>query len=56
MRIEQFRPISLENCSFKIITKILATRISIVMDRLINHTQTAFIKDRNIHDNIICAQ
>jgi uncharacterized protein YpiB (UPF0302 family) len=26
------------------------------MDQLINHTQTSFIKGRNIHDNIICAQ
>jgi Reverse transcriptase (RNA-dependent DNA polymerase) len=56
MRIEQFRPISLINYSIKIITNIQATRISMVMDQLINHTQTTFIKGKNIHDNIICAQ
>jgi hypothetical protein len=27
-----------------------------IMDKLIDHTQSAFIKDRCIYDNIICAQ
>jgi Reverse transcriptase (RNA-dependent DNA polymerase) len=54
--IKQFRPISLINYSFKIIIKILANRLSFVMEKLIGETQTAFIRGRNIADNIICAQ
>jgi Reverse transcriptase (RNA-dependent DNA polymerase) len=46
-KIEHFRPISF---------KLLANRISIVIDTLIDNSQTTFIKGRNIHDNITCAQ
>jgi Reverse transcriptase (RNA-dependent DNA polymerase) len=41
--INQFRPISLINCSFKIITKILACRLARILDKLIGPTQTTFI-------------
>lgn len=54
--IKQYRPISLINCSFKIITKILANRLATVMDFLIAQTQTAYIKGRIIFDNIVCVQ
>jgi Reverse transcriptase (RNA-dependent DNA polymerase) len=54
--IKYFRPISLINYSFKIITKILANILANVMDKLIGETQTAFIRGRNMTDNIICAQ
>jgi Reverse transcriptase (RNA-dependent DNA polymerase) len=54
--IDKFRPISLINCSLKIITKFLANRLSSVIDTLIDFSQIIFIKDKNIHDNIICAQ
>lgn len=54
--IKHFLPISLINCSFKIITKIMAMRLEKVMNFLIDHTQTAFIKGRIIFDNIDCAQ
>lgn len=45
--LKQFRPISLINCSFKIITKIVANRVSKVMDFLIDQNQAAFIQGRN---------
>jgi Reverse transcriptase (RNA-dependent DNA polymerase) len=54
--IKQFRTISLINYSFKIITKILASRLATVVDHLIGPTQTAFIKGRNITANIVSAQ
>lgn len=50
-----FCPISLINSSLKIISKILATRLSKVIDSLIESTQSAFIAGRCILDNIVAA-
>jgi Reverse transcriptase (RNA-dependent DNA polymerase) len=47
--------ICLINFSFKIITKLLVVRLTTVMDSLIDSTQTAYIKDRLIMDNVVCA-
>jgi Reverse transcriptase (RNA-dependent DNA polymerase) len=52
--ITNYRPISLINCSFKIITKLLADILALVMDSLIDQSQTAYIKGRLIMDNVIC--
>lgn len=51
-----FRPISLINSSLKIISKILASRLSTVMDSLVDHAQSAFLKGRCILDNIASAE
>jgi Reverse transcriptase (RNA-dependent DNA polymerase) len=51
--ITQFRPISLINYSFKIITKLLSNRLAPVMDKLISPTQTTYIKGINIMDNVV---
>lgn len=53
--IKNYRPISLINCSFKIITKLLTNRLAKIIDPLIDDSQAAFIKGRLIGDNIICA-
>ncbi|XP_026443572.1 uncharacterized protein LOC113343651 [Papaver somniferum] len=53
--IKDFRPIGLSNFFFKIITKILATRLGTVLNRLISEEQVAFMKGRNIHENIALA-
>lgn len=53
--IDQFRPISLINCSFKLITKLLTNRLAQVISPLINDSQAAFIKGRLIGDNIVIA-
>jgi Reverse transcriptase (RNA-dependent DNA polymerase) len=52
--IKDFHPISLLNCSFKIFTKILTNRLH-VLDWLIGVNQHAFLKGRNIVDNVIAA-
>jgi Reverse transcriptase (RNA-dependent DNA polymerase) len=53
--IKNYRPISLINYSFKIITNLVANRLATVMDYLIDSTQTVYIKDRSIMDNVVCA-
>jgi Reverse transcriptase (RNA-dependent DNA polymerase) len=43
------------NCSVKNITKVLTERLAPLMDSLISHTQTAYIKGKYILDNVVCA-
>lgn len=51
--VSDFRPISLINSSFKILLKVLANRISSVIDLLVSNNQSAFVKGRNISDGIL---
>jgi hypothetical protein len=53
-KIQQFRPICLLNCLYKLITKTLTFRMESVTDKLIHKTQTAFMKNRNIMTGIVC--
>jgi hypothetical protein len=48
--VGDFRPISLLNNSMKIITKLLANRLQIVMTSLVHKNQYGFIKGRTIQD------
>jgi len=50
-----FRPIALANFQFKIVTKILADRLSLITMHIISPEQRGFIRDRNISDCIIMA-
>ncbi|XP_026458497.1 uncharacterized protein LOC113358992 [Papaver somniferum] len=47
--------IGLSNFFFKIFTKILATRLGTVLGNLVSEEHVAFIKGRNIHENISLA-
>ncbi|XP_026399658.1 uncharacterized protein LOC113295544 [Papaver somniferum] len=53
--LRNFRPISLSDFFFKIFTKILATRLGSVLGNLVSEEHVAFMKGRNIHENISLA-
>ena len=51
--IRQFRPIALINVIFKFVAKAYAMRMSLISHRIVDHSQTAFIKRRCIHEGIL---
>ncbi|XP_057418408.1 uncharacterized protein LOC130712598 [Lotus japonicus] len=55
-RVSQFRPISLCNTSYKVVTKLLASRISKVLPNLISPNQASFVKGRSTMDNVLIFQ
>ncbi|KAG7579199.1 hypothetical protein ISN45_Aa03g033600 [Arabidopsis thaliana x Arabidopsis arenosa] len=54
--ITQFRPISLCNVLFKVITKVMVLRLKPVMAKLIGPAQSSFIPGRLSIDNIVVVQ
>jgi hypothetical protein len=53
--VNHFRPISLCNIIYKIISKILANRFKLLLHHFIFPLQSAFVPSRNIQDNSILA-
>jgi hypothetical protein len=53
--MKKFRPISLGNCSLKIITKAMTNRVSPIGNRIIAKNQIAFIKSRYILESVVAA-
>ena len=52
----RFRPISLCNSAYKIITKILSTRLKPLLSSLISENQGGFLPNRHISDSILLVQ
>lgn len=50
--LDQYQPIALSNFKFKIISKILADMLVILMPNLVSHEKQGFIQGRHIHDYI----
>ena len=49
-KISDFRPISLVGSLYKILAKVLANRLKVVLDQLIPESQNSFVGGRQILD------
>lgn len=50
--VKDFRPISLINCSLKLLTKALTNRMRSVLNSIISQSQSAYVPGRQISDSI----
>ncbi|KAL8110069.1 hypothetical protein AgCh_025974 [Apium graveolens] len=55
-QMSDFRPISCCNTLYKCISKMVASRLSLILPSIIHKSQATFVKGRQISDNILVAQ
>ncbi|KAK4382504.1 hypothetical protein Sango_2864700 [Sesamum angolense] len=56
VKVGDFRPIACCNVIYKVISKIMVKRMQLVLDKLIDSTQNAFVPGRSISTNVLLAQ
>jgi hypothetical protein len=54
-RLNDFRPISLVGCMYKVLAKVLANRLRMVIDNVVSNSQSAFVQGKQILDDILIA-
>ena len=54
--LANWRPISLLNVDYKILTKVLANRVKRVLPSLISNCQNGYVTNRSIHDSVRLVQ
>jgi hypothetical protein len=54
--VNQFRPISLCNTIYKVVSKVIVERLKELVPIIVSLFQTGFVPRRNIHENIVVAQ
>ncbi|GKV02337.1 hypothetical protein SLEP1_g14790 [Rubroshorea leprosula] len=54
-KIEEYRPISLIGVIYKILAKLLANRLKVVLDGIVGEQQMAFIRGRQLMDGVVVA-
>jgi len=52
-RLNNFRPISLVGCLYKVLAKVLANRLHLVVGSVVSDSQSAFVKGKQILDGIL---
>jgi len=54
-RLNDFRPISLVGCMYKVLVKVLANRLRAVIANVVSDSQSSFVKGKQILDGILIA-